>query len=29
MFNKFKEFDLCWYCQMWNQVLSFTWFFTN
>jgi len=29
IFNKFKEFDLCWYCHMSSQVLSFTWFFIS
>jgi len=29
IFNKFKELDLSWYCQMSIQVLSFTWFFTQ
>jgi len=29
IFNKFKEFDLGWYCQRWSQVLLFTWFFTH
>ena len=24
--NKFKEPDLCWYCKILSQVLSFTWF---
>ena len=28
VFNKFKELDLCWYCQMLSQDLSFTWIFT-
>jgi len=23
IFNKFKEIDFCWYCQMASQVLSF------
>jgi len=23
-FRKFKELDLCWYCQISSQVLSFT-----
>jgi len=27
IFNKFKEFYLCWYCQISSQVLPFTWIF--
>ena len=29
IFNQFKEFDLCWYCQMSSKVLSFTWLCTQ